>query len=333
MATRTRAYIHIGPVKTGSTYIQKTFYENARVFEKFGISYPYVFPPALDLPRYTNADFMWDHSRNDEAKRKLRRLPKVVISEEGLFFRPWSLRHPALDGLPTKFVLYVRRPADLILSWVAEFAEPYNAVVPSLPNVCGPLSIEEGIEVLSRHYEEGIWRFISFAAGAFGELDVDVRIFDRDSFVDNDLLSDFLHCIGVDAKAVRAHPEFMEVGRLNEAASRKFCDVSYVAWEALGRPADTTSYDLSLIEEITARYDGGDDRSVIETVSDETIDAITQRFKFFENFLSDVFLSGAPVFKNRYPRIYGKPREPYRAIESDKIVALAKEISTRRRGY
>jgi hypothetical protein len=322
-----QGYIHIGPVKTGSTYIQKTFFQNAAVFERFGISYPFVSPLSLDLPRYTNATFLWDRSRDDEAKRLLQTLPKFLISEEAIFFQPWTLRHPAIDGLQTKLVLYVRRPAELILSWVAECAEPYNAVIQSLPDVHGPLSVMDGIEVLSKHYEEGIWRFISFAAGARGDLDIEIRAFDRDCFIDNDLLSDFLHCLGLDAKAVRADPSFSDPGIDNEAESRKFCDISCATWQALGRPHDMTTYNLSLVKEIVSTYQGGDHRPIIETVGDDVIAKLTERFAFFENFLSGVFLDGARVFKNRYPSICGKHREPYRPIDEREIEALVKTLT------
>ena len=63
-----RGYIHIGPVKTGSTYIQRAFFQNSAVFERFGIAYPFVFPPPLDSTRCTNAQFLWDRSRDDDAK-------------------------------------------------------------------------------------------------------------------------------------------------------------------------------------------------------------------------------------------------------------------------
>jgi hypothetical protein len=73
-------------------------------------------------------------------------------------------------------------PAELILYWVAECAKPYNAVVRGLPDVHGPLSVDDGIEILSRKHEEGIWRFIVRGRGARDDLDVIVRAFGRDSF-------------------------------------------------------------------------------------------------------------------------------------------------------
>lgn len=327
MDVEPRGYIHVGPVKTGSTYIQRTFFQNAAVFERSGIAYPFVFPPELELPRHANARFLWDRSRDDEARRQLNAHPKFLISEEAIFFQPWILRHPVFDGLQTKLVLYVRRPAELILSWVAECAKPYNAVVRGLPDVHGPLSIDDGIEILSRNYEEGIWRFISYAAGARDDLDVIVRTFDRDSFIENDLLSDFLYCLGLDAKAVRADPDFSDPGVVNESGSRKFCDISHAAWLALGKPSNAKTYNLSLVEKVVSMYRGGDYRPVIETVGDDVIEATTQRFAFFERFVSDRFFGGAPVFKNRYPPIFGKRRDPYRPLDSREIEALVQRVS------
>jgi hypothetical protein len=326
MDAEPRGYIHVGPVKTGSTYIQKVFFQNSAVFERFGIVYPYVFPSSADGARFTNAPFLWDRSRDDEAKRQLQALRKFLISEEAIFFQPWNLRHPAFEGLQTKVVLYVRQPAELILSWAAECAKPYNAVIQSLPDVHGPLPITTAIDVLSKSYEEAAWRFISYATGARDDLDAIVRVFDRASFIENDLLSDFLYCLGLDAKIVRSDPEFSDPGVTNESGSRKFCDVSYATWVALGRPTNMETYNLSLVEEIVSKYSGGDNRRIIETVGDDVIETITQRFAFLENFLSDRFLGGIPIFKNRYPPSYGKLREPYRPISQREIDVLVQRM-------
>jgi hypothetical protein len=88
-----------------------------------------------------------------------------------------------------------------------------------------------------------------------------------------------------------------------------------------------TTYNLSLVEEIVSTYQGGDHRPIIETVGDDVIAKVTERFAFFENFLSDVFLDGARVFKNRYPSIYGKHRERYRPIDEREIEALVKTLT------
>jgi hypothetical protein len=324
-------YVHAGTVKTGSTYIQKTFYQNAKVFEDFGVSYPYVFPPALSLPRYANAEFLVDRSRDDEAGKLLRdpRFPKKLISEEGIFFNPSQLNHPAFNGLPTQLILYVRPPAELIFSWASELSRPYIAFFPEVIFGVGIRDIPTGVRILSEIYEAAIKRFIEFVA-ASPDTEIVVRAFERASFVKHDLLSDFISCLGLNADDVLAHPDFKDPGVTNESNSRKYCDVSYAAWAFLGKPKEPFPYDHSLVVEITNSCESGDDRSAIETAEDDVIENLTERFAFFETFLSERFLDGAPVFAQRYPSIYGKTREPYHPIDRREVKLLTESIALRR---
>ncbi|MAB13892.1 hypothetical protein [Parvibaculum sp.] len=93
-------FVHTGTVKTGSTYIQKAFYDNRTVFERFGVSYPTVSPLTID--RYANADFTLDRSWDEEAREAITgaATPQVLISEEGIFGMMSRLWHPAFEGLP-----------------------------------------------------------------------------------------------------------------------------------------------------------------------------------------------------------------------------------------
>jgi hypothetical protein len=60
------------------------------------------------------------------------------------------------------------------------------------------------------------------------------------------------------------------------------------------------------------------------------IEYITKRFAYFEAFLSEHFLGGAPFFQMRYPSIYGKQRAPYRPINLREIRLLIDLIILRR---
>lgn len=316
MNSKPLIYIHIGTIKTGSTYIQKAFYENAAVFEKFGVSYPYVFPPALNLPRYTNAEFTIDRSRDEIAREMLAgsKSPSVLISEEGLFNSIQRLKHPAFEGLQKKIILYVRRPSELICSWAAEASEPYTAWVQGFHSETGPTPISKGIDLWSYEYETVIRNFIDIA----GEMDPDdiiVRPFERSSFKNGDLLTDFLDCMGIDAEKLRADSEFRDPGMTNVSRDRKFYDISAASWELMGRPNQLGEYNWALVNALASACQSGDDRSVIDTLDDALIEKISDRFFFFEEFLSQKFLHGKPVFADRYPSIYGKEREPYRAID------------------
>jgi hypothetical protein len=324
-------YIHAGTVKTGSTYIQKTFYQNARVFESFGVSYPYVFPPALDLPRYANAEFLVNRSRDDDAGRLLRdpRFPKKLISDEGIFFNLSQLNHPAFEGLPTRVILYVRRPAELILSWASELSRPYNAFFPEAIFGLGIRDIPTGVRILSDIYENATKRFIEFVT-ASPSRDIVVRAFESASFINHNLLSDFIGCLDLKENEVLAHPDFVDPGVTNEGSPRKYCDISYLAWLFLGKPDRPYPYDESLVAEIVNNCESGDRRPAIETAEDEVIGEITERFAFFEQFLSERFLGGAPVFDQRYPSVYGTTREPYYPIDRREVKLLTELILLRR---
>jgi hypothetical protein len=311
-----QGYIHIGPVKTGTTFLQKTVFENRRVLERFGLGYP--FTDRLDFERYANAGILVDTIADVKPIRsELEAHPKFLLSEEGLLFRPWNIGHPALAGFPKTIILYARKPAELIVSWAAENAKPYNATIPSLDGHKGPMSIEEGIELLSRIYEEAIWRFISYAAGAEDRLDAVLQIYSNETADSEAFLSNFLNCLGLNSVDVLGDPAFKKQGIVNKGHSRKFCDISVLAWQALGRPSDMAIYNQSLIENLTAVYPGGDDRPVIETVSDGLIECLTKRFRFWENFLADRFLGGAAVFASSYPDCFGLARRSYEPIDQN----------------
>ena len=112
--------------------------------------------------------------------------------------------------------------------------------------------------------------------------------------------------------------------------SRKFCDISYAAWAFLGRPRKPFPYEDSLVQEIVNNCESGDPRPAVETAEDDVIEKITKRFAFFEDFLSEKFLGGAPVFKQRYPSTYGKTRAPFHPIDRREVKLLTELIVLRR---
>lgn len=324
-------YLHIGTIKTGTTYIQKAFHDNQSVFERFEISYPYITPCRDE--RYGNADFTTDQSLVQEAHDAFAAsvCPNVLISEEGIFGSIGRLNHPAFDGLPKKVILYVRRPADLILSWAAENAEPYNAFIHNRDGEPGPLPIPALIEILANEYEGSIGQFIE-QVDRIGQKNFIIRPMERSRLKGGDLLTDFLDCLGLDADHVRADPEFRDPGMVNESRSRKFCDVSNAVWNIMGKPNQPKEgYDVHLVEAVTSACESGDERNVVDTVSDEIIERLSDRFFFFEEFLSNKFFGGAPFFSERYPPVFRTEREPYRPVDWREVELLTELILLRKK--
>src|SRR5690348_12441362 len=83
-------FFHVGTIKTGSTFIQRFFYDNKKKIKAIGVDYPFFSPPRLDLPRYANADFFLKKGFDTGyVSDMIENSPcdKILISEEGLIGR------------------------------------------------------------------------------------------------------------------------------------------------------------------------------------------------------------------------------------------------------
>jgi hypothetical protein len=326
--------LHAGTVKTGTTYLQKTFYENRAVLERHGVSYPFVFPPDLHLPRYTNAHFLYNRSRDAEARKAILSAPGriVLISEEGIFGNVYHLRHPAFEGVPKKVLLYVRPTADVLGAWAAEMSQPYNVAGVDFevfhPTGRKLLPMDEAIKAASHEYAVSIGRFME-VVDEIGRENFILRPFERASFVAHDLLTDFFTCLDLDAAAVRADPEFRDPGPTNLSATRKFCDISQAVWHRLGEPSSLGEFNYDLVAAVEQACASGDERPVVETLTDAHIEWLTYRFEHFETYIARTFLDGQPLFRNRYPACYGVDRERYRPVDATEIDSLADRMRPR----
>jgi hypothetical protein len=328
-------YLHAGTVKTGTTYLQKTFHENRAVFERHGLAYLQVSPSDLELPRYANAKFLFDRSLAQEVSGLIcsAAVPNVLVSEEGIFGNVEHLRHSAFQGLPKRIILYVRPTAEVLSSWAADFSHPYQIVTFPGDAAFHPtgrriLPLNEALDVASHEYALSLGRFMNIV-DEIGRENFIVRPFERASFLGKNLLTDFLACLGLDADAVCADPDFRDPGLTNVAPSRKFCDVSQFVWLNLGRPNELIDFNYGLVEAVVQACASGDSRPVVETLTDEQIAWVTYRFDHFESYISKTFLDGRPLFQNRYPPCYGVEREPYRPINVREVELLNELIRLR----
>lgn len=321
-----KAYVHIGPVKTGSTFIQKSIYENRDLLQKYGLDYPTA---GSNDDRIANSEFVLKQGiLNGKVPSDFSKNPKFLVSEEGLFFQPNTLRALAASGVKSRIIVFARRPAELIASWAAEYSKPYNAVTNHLPMIKGPVSIETGLDVLSNIYESAARDFIKFL-NEHKNLDVVLQIYSRETTKKNQILRNFFNSLDLNAEQLLADRSFKDLGRVNEGSPRKYCDISVIAWQLLGNPTNLRTYNHKLVQELSKTFPGGDARPVIDTLDDATIEKITHRFRFFDDFLSQQFLSGRPVFVSPYPEIFGTARQPYEPLSQSELkthldIALSK---------
>lgn len=321
-------FIHAGTPKTGTTYIQKIMHQNRELFMRHGIYYLPVDDFSLSLPRYANATFLYDASMGEDARKTIasRQSTHFLVSEEGIFGNADHLRHAAFDGVPKKIILYVRPAADFLSAWAAEFSNPYNVARSAdftdyHPTGRRILPFPQALAVASHEYAISLGRFMNVVQ-ELGPEHFIVRPYERSTFVSQDLLTDFLSTLGLDAQVIRDDPTFQDADKINVSHSRKFCDVSCAVWHGFGEPDDLSHYNYDSVTEIMGQCRSGDSRSAIETLTDQEIDWLNLRFRHFESYLSRTFNNGVAFFKHNRPSFYGTDRAPLRPVDRQEIDLL-----------
>ena len=316
-------YFHIGAVKTGTTYLQKVMWENRDIFEEYGLCYLCVTPPALQLPRYTNADFLHDPSLHDRARALIMesRCDSILISDEVIFGYPHLINLPIFDGFDKRIIMYLRQPAQLIAAWAAESAEPYLAFVHPNEGQHGPMEFENGLLFFERSYAEILRRCFK----VFEEIGFDkvvIHPYEKELLKDGDLLKDFLSIFGIcdNTLAPRLRTDIRV--NVNQTQSRKFIDISYYVWNKLREQGRLEKYSFELVMNIASRCRSGDSRSPFETISDATIFRICKNLEFIETEVSRLQIASGALFRNRLPAVYGGEREPYHPIDADELELL-----------
>jgi len=117
--------VHVGPHKTGSTYIQRMLHDNREVLLKCGVSYPSAYY------LYFGHHFLLNALNHFESDEKIRQtiieqtssMDLVILSSENFI----NLAENGLKKLKScfpeveiKFILFLRRPSIRLVSWWQE---------------------------------------------------------------------------------------------------------------------------------------------------------------------------------------------------------------------
>ena len=322
-------WFHAGTVKTGSTHIQYMLWKYRAVFAKHGVCYFDIDEPMLHRPRYANADFMIDSDRKrpdsiiNEALNSID-AKNIVISDEALWSNIPLLGSDCFSGFKKKVVVYMRKPADIISSWAAEYAEPYNGYLTTSASGMGVVPINKGLPLLTGAYL-GIFNRFFQAVKQLGDTDLIVRSYDRGHFMNGDILLDFLQTID---PVLTANDEILNTihanqEKINPSRTRKFCDISAIIWDYACRNNIAENYTLELVEHVYSKCESGDDRPVIATLSDTCIEEICDVVHDVENMLYSNHPGTAALFDSDKPSIYMTPRYVYIPVDIDEAISLA----------
>jgi len=295
-------FFHVGTVKTGTTLIQKILWENRNALQKFNFHYYDQIEPKLAYPRYANAEFLFDKTitlSNEEINTYLHKVKEdnIIISEEGLWANIDYRNNPIFDGFNKKIILYVRKSAEVISAWASENAEPYNAIQKLHSSGIGVVSIEKGIEEFTRRYKTIFEKFFK-SINEMENIEVIIRPYEREQFEDRDVFKDFINILGIKTDDLLDVIEYKNIKIANSSKSRKYCDISVAIWDILVLIGKESEYSLKLVNYVYHNCESGDDRSVIETLDDETILTINKELKFIEEYISVKYLNNENLFKN-----------------------------------
>lgn len=191
-----RLILHVGTGKTGTTSIQVALRANEealldRGFHVVETNRPFARSAKHKIAWADPADPGWDELA-EEVERVRPTGRAVVLSNEALWQAdPEGLRHLArvFEGYTPTVVLYVREQAEFVQSLLLQKQKkPEKAV---------DLSDRDKVDRWIGRRQLDYHEVCATLEGIFGKGSVNARLFDRSAFLEQDLLLDFLHTIGV----------------------------------------------------------------------------------------------------------------------------------------
>ncbi|MCU7828661.1 MAG: hypothetical protein KZQ85_06290 [Candidatus Thiodiazotropha sp. (ex Myrtea sp. 'scaly one' KF741663)] len=293
-------YIHIGAPKTGSSSIQLFMSKNYEFLKKkYGLLYPSI--DNIPNRKEVNGKIFNDLALVKEFIELSYKSEcnDIVLSEEILFFEGGYdfFEYLSKNNYIIKIVVYIRNSAEYLSSLWAEHFKLYNLKINIKP-------IEAFLQ--NNRYELNLSRLFDYAS-LFGDESIIIRPYEGiEGF---DVVKDFLSIFNISKS-----DEFIEVNKeeRNISVTRKYCDiVNYL--KVTSRSNNYSSEEIDWLMSFIC----GDDRWVIETLSDKLICNICDRYAPIEKKLSSRFLQSNTLFKSRYPYIYGVERHPYIPLTND----------------
>lgn len=314
---------HVGTVKTASTYLQKFLFENKSQLSSLDVDYILLSAPRLELPRYANADLIIDNNFDvQHVKNLVKASPcrHIIFSEEGLLARPESIESEAFAAYSRTAVMYVRPPVDLVASWAAENSLPYNFQDIRESEQLGVAAIPDGVKYCRRTYGRMINKFLN-SVEADEALNLVVQSYDRHQFINGNVIEDFFHAIGLSDKldGIRQILKAYDPAAVNESRSRKYCDVSAKTARLVRECGLDEIYSGALVDFVLERCASGDERKVIETLSDADMEIIVEVLEPYYERLSLKGYKGRTDFQGMLPDIYGNGRRAHQPVDDEEV--------------
>lgn len=241
-----KLYLHIGTEKTGTTTVQKFFHMNRKKFAAKGILYPstigsknHIRLPLLGYDDWrkdnvsrlakTNKDedfnlFCSEFTKEFKSELALMSCQRVLCSSEHLqsqlktvddiYRLKKSLQK--IGFVQFEIILYLRHPAEIAQSLYSEAIKCGSAM-----NTI-PKPIHHYFGQVCNHKKT-----IQQWGEVFGVDSLNLRLFDKEEFLEGDFISDFLHAIGLNSDDSLVRPS-LENRSLSKLGTEVFARINSI---------------------------------------------------------------------------------------------------------
>ncbi|MCH5202075.1 MAG: hypothetical protein J1F17_02605 [Oscillospiraceae bacterium] len=206
-------YLHIGMPKTGTTFLQKSLFDNSDVLKKYGYDYPDMGIEFTNVAKHRNAHFLASplayqlevdkidtlDSVYEEGLAKIKEIiqktDNIILSDEMIWV--WGGEYlerfkKDMDecNCVIKVIVYLRRQDTFIQSYWSQLVK-----VAMTKRAFSAFTTDEKTDYYRLHFDKGMEYF----ANIFGEENMIVRVYEKGQFGGrySNLLSDFLETVGL----------------------------------------------------------------------------------------------------------------------------------------
>lgn len=288
-------YIHVGSVKTGSSFIQRILNLNNSFFLDHGIYYP----ESRNSDRWANGLLLREKSYIAELKDKIRRIkPKAtIISDEGLFSDFKNTIPDFFKIYNIRFIAYIRNPYELIPAWTSEMLKPYNLLLRNENKLNEYTDINS---LLIENSERYLYEFYGFldSVDAVGADNVTVIPYAKNKKSAAHFAKEFFKIVGIDR--INQPKGYRLEGlndRVNVTPTKKFCETSLYLFKSMSQRDVLYRYNHELVSSIYREASGGDGPPLSEVASD-VLSRFDVEFKAAERELEKRF-SWKPRWKSK----------------------------------
>lgn len=314
-------YIHIGSPKTGTTSIQQFLTVNAKILLEEGLFYPIVGRKYTkndllhiynDNSNLTNTDskknsiaicmnggLLTRSGYNESDIKKLlkefsaSKADSILFSEEILFIENDNICNRSnlfkyLSKYEVKVIVYLKRSVEYLCGlWQEELR---NKSTIALENY---LQVYPYAKYLNIVYD---------LSNKIGKENIIVKSFEKEQWVNNSLIDDFLSIF-----KIKNSNKFQKLTNINIGFSREKNEMARYINKYLDISIENNEFEIN--QKIP---DGKNNQKIIDSLPDEIIKKISDKYYPDECKIAKDFLNKEELFLNKYPEIYKSKREKYK---------------------